>query len=194
MNEKILVQNLIDRDESSYKYIIDVYQKKVLNTCYRFVNDKSVAEDLTQDVFLEVFRSIEKFRGESKLSTWIYKIAVTKSLDQIKSSSWKNRFNMVLGYFNSSESEEQEFELPDLNVASPHKELENIEMRETLQKALNSLPENQRVAFTLCKYDDMSYNEIAEILNVSVSSVESLIHRAKAGLKKKLYNYYKKQL
>ena len=79
-----LIENLKKGDINSFRILVNEHQRKVLNTCYRFLNNKEDAEDLTQEVFLEVYKSISSFRGESKISTWIYRIAVTKSLDFIR--------------------------------------------------------------------------------------------------------------
>jgi RNA polymerase sigma-70 factor, ECF subfamily len=190
MEDKELINLLKNGHEESFRLIVDKSQKFVLNSCYRFVNNAETAEDLTQEVFLEVFRSIKHFRGDSKLSTWIYRIAVTKSLDYLKRQKRQKRFAAIRSIFREEEQEEQIASPSDTN---PDRELEQKERAEILAWAMDSLPENQRIAFTLSKYNELSYNEIAEILETSVSSVESLIHRAKANLKKKLYNYYKKQ-
>ena len=84
MDEKTLIPKLLDGDHQAFRMLVDAFQEKVLNTCYGFVNNKQEAEDLTQEVFIEVFRSIGKFRGDAKLSTWIYRIAVSKSLEEIR--------------------------------------------------------------------------------------------------------------
>ena len=191
MEDFELVARLKNADEDAFRSIVDGYQKFILNSCYRFVNNKETAEDITQEVFIEVYRSINSFRGDSKLSTWIYRIAITKSLDYLKKQKSKKRFAILKSLFGDDEVEEQ---IPGPENLNPHKQMENEDRIKVLSWALDKLPENQRVAFTLSKYDEMSYKEIAEILGVSISSVESLIHRAKTNLKKKLYNYYKKHL
>jgi RNA polymerase sigma-70 factor, ECF subfamily len=191
MEDLELIQLLKKGDEDSFRIIVDRYQRFILNTCIKFVYEKETAEDLTQEVFIEVYKSINNFRMDSKLSTWIYRIAITKSLDHLKSKKRKKRFAILKSLFGDDEMEER-ISAPD-NM-SPEKLLENQDRLKVLTSALNTLPENQRVAFTLSKYDELSYQEIAEILGTSISAVESLIHRAKANLKKKLYTYYKKHL
>jgi len=191
MEELELINKLKKGDEESYRKIVDMYQRFVLNSCYRFVYNKETAEDLTQETFVEVYKSINLFRMDSKLSTWIYRIAVSKSIDFIKSQKRKKRFAVLKSIFGDDGEEEQ---IAANENRSPVNLLENDDRIKVLTWALDKLPENQRIAFTLSKYDEMSYQEIANILNVSVSSVESLIHRAKLNLKKRLYNYYKKHL
>ena len=191
MSEENLINNIKNKDLKSFKILVDEHQKKVLNTCNRFVNNKEDAEDLTQEVFIEVYRSISGFRGDSKLSTWIYRIAVTKSLDFIRRKKRKKRFGIMRNVFSGEPLNE---ELKTSENLNPGAQAENQDRIRILNEALKSLPENQRVAFTLSKYDEMSYQEISEILETTISAVESLIHRAKNNLKKKLYDYYEKEL
>jgi RNA polymerase sigma-70 factor, ECF subfamily len=191
MEERELIDNLKNGNDETFRSVVDKYQKFVLNSCYRLVNNRETAEDLTQEVFIEVYRSINVFRSDSKFSTWIYRIAISKSLDYMKHQKRKKRFAILRSLFGENEQEEQ---IPASNNLTPSALLENEDRIKILARALESLPENQRIAFTLSKYDEMSYNEIAEILGITISSVESLIHRAKNNLKKKLYNYYKNHL
>jgi RNA polymerase sigma factor (sigma-70 family) len=191
MHENELVEALRKGDERAYRFLVDTYQSLVLNCCYRFVEQSETAEDLTQEVFIEVYRSIRSFRSESKLSTWIFRIAITKSLDHAKGLKRKKRFTFLKSLVPGDENEVLSVASDE---ASPHQLLENEERKNTLLRVLRSLPENQRVAFTLSKYDELSYKEIAEILNTTVPSVESLIFRAKANLKIMLHRYYEQQL
>lgn len=191
MIEPEIIIELKNGNDQAYKKVVDEFQKYVLNTCYRFVHVTETAEDLTQEVFIEVYRSIKNFRGESKLSTWIYRIAVTKSLDYLKAQKRKKRFAYLKSILGNDEMKEQ---LPTDEETNPDTILENKNRIEVFMNALSTLPESQKVAFTLSKYDEFSYKEIAEILGTTIPSVESLIHRAKKNLKKKLYTYYKKNL
>ena len=191
MPEENLVNKIKNKDLTSFKSLVEEYQKMVLNTCNRFVNNREDAEDLTQEVFMVVYRSISGFRGDSKLSTWIYRIAVTKSLDFLRKKKRKKRFGITKGVFSGETLSE---ELKADNISNPGILAENEDRIKVLNEALDKLPENQRVAFTLSKYDELSYQEIAEILETTIPAVESLIHRAKNNLKKRLYNYYEKRL
>lgn len=162
----------------------------VLNTCYRFVLNKEDAEDIAQEVFLEAHRSLESFRQESKLSTWLYRIAVTKSLDHLRKKKRKKRFSSlkrVIGFNDPVEA----LALPSV-TETPVEVLSGNERMDVLQNALDTLPDNQKTAFLLSKYDGYSNQEIAEIMHTTVSAVESLVHRAKKNLQKKLEKYYRK--
>ncbi|WP_309446686.1 sigma-70 family RNA polymerase sigma factor [Clostridium sp.] len=191
MEDLEIIKKLKSGNDEAFRIVVEKYQKLVLNCSYKFLRNRESAEDITQEVFLEVFESINSFRADSKLSTWIYRIAVTKSINHLKSMKRKKRFAMLLHLFGEDEIENQ-ISAPE-NM-SPDKALENQDRTKILTWALEKLPENQRIAFTLSKYNEMSYEEISSLLNTSISSVESLIHRAKTNLKKKLYNYYKKNL
>lgn len=148
----------------------------VVNTCYRFVFNREDAEDLAQEVFIEVYRSLDKFREESKLSTWIYRIAVTKSLDHLRRLKRKKRFSSlkrVIGIDDPADS------IPAASNDNPADVLDSKERLSVLQNALDGLPDNQKTAFLLSKQDGYSNQEIADILQTTIPAVESLIHRAK---------------
>ena len=189
MEDLELIKNLKSGDGEAFKNVVDKYQRMVLNCTYKFLRNRETAEDVTQDVFIELFESVHSFRGDSKLSTWIYKVAVSKSMNHLKSLKTKKRFAVLTSLFGKDDMGE-EFSASD--EANQDKLLENQERSRILAWALGKLPENQRIAFTLSKNKEMSYEEISHVLNTTVSAVESLIHRAKENLKKRLYNYYQK--
>jgi len=177
-HEALLDSRATSKDDQFRKLVLE-HQEMVLNTCFRFVFNREDAEDLAQDVFVEVYRSLDQFREESKLSTWIYRIAVTKSLDYLRRLKRKKRFSSL------------KRDLPDTAGSNPLQSLAGKENANLLLDALNALPENQKTAFLLSKQDGYSNQEIADILQSSVSAVESLIHRAKKNLHDKLYKHFK---
>ena len=170
-----------------FQSIVENHQEKVRNTCFRFVKNPEDADELAQDVFISVYESLSHFREESELSTWIYRIAVNKSLDFLRKKKRKKRFAQLSSLFGFDE-EKEEIVIP--SESNPDQELESKERKQILDEAINILPENQQTAITLSKYEGFSNKEIASIMKVSLSSVESLIHRAKKNLHKQLYNYY----
>lgn len=186
-DENILVSKLIKKDNEAFKTIIGLYKDRIYNTSLGFVQNPGDAEDITQDVFIEIFESIKGFRGGSKLSTWIYRIAVTKSLDFIRAKKRKKRFAVLTSMF--GEKNEIVHDPPDF--VHPGIIMENKELASALFKALEKLPENQKIAYTLNKIEDLSYAQICEVMNISLSSVESIMHRAKNNLKKILADFYK---
>ena len=185
-----IINQLIKRDETAFRIFVEKYQQLVINTCNGFVYNSDDAHDIAQEVFIEIFSSIDNFRKESKISTWLYRIAVNKSLNFIRKNKKHNILRSIDSYFN--DSDDNKFEVPDNDLQYNETGLENQERVDILHKAIDSLSKNQKIAFTLNKYDDIQYKEIAEIMDISLSAVESLIHRAKLKLQKKLLNYYKK--
>jgi len=183
--EEHLIEKLIAGDEPAYRQIIDNYRESVVRLCRGFTGTPDDAEDLAQDVFLEVFRSISRFRRQSSISTWIYRIAVNKTQNFVRDR--KKRAYTNYAPEPDKESSEDEGSAAD-------KKLMQKEHAEALHNALESLPAGQRTAFVLSKYEDLKYTEIAEIMKISVSAVESLLFRAKKNLQEKLFNYYRKNL
>ena len=175
MTEQELIQGLQSGDENAFKYLVTTYQDRVFNTAIGIVQNAEDAEDVAQEVFIQVYRSIHQFKGESKLSTWLYRIATTRALDLLRSRKSKKRFGFVQRLF--GEGNEPLMELPDFH--HPGVALDQKENAARLFKAIAKLPENQKSAFTLHKLENLSYQEISEVLKTSVPAVESLMHRNK---------------
>jgi RNA polymerase sigma-70 factor, ECF subfamily len=185
--DRILIDKILEGDQLAFKELVERYQTMVINTCIGFLHDKQDAEDIAQEVFIEVYNSLTNFRKEAKLSTWMYRISVNKSLNFLRSKKrrqWILNFEDALGLGRSDQIEPSEMRQPGV-------EMESKEEAMLLHKTISSLTENQRIAFILSKYENLSYSKIADVMGVSVSSVESLIHRAKINLQQKLMNYYK---
>lgn len=188
MSDIALVAQLKEGSEIAFRRLVDTHHEQVIQTCYHFVRDSEDADDIAQDVFIEVHKSIDKFREDAKLSTWLYRIAVNKSLNFLRSKKSRERFKRFQDFFTS----EKDNDFHDTGSKTPQELLEQEERKKILQAAIDKLPESQKIAFTLNKYDELSYNEVADIMNVSLSAVESLIFRAKKGLQKQLKTYYEK--
>lgn len=190
MTDLIFISDLKEGKSSAYSQLLNEYQQKVFHTCLSFVANREDAEDVAQEVFLEIFKSIGKFKGDSKLSTWIYRISTNKSLEFLRKKNAKKRF----AFFSSIVGDEIPLDktsyFSDFN--HPGFLIENKEKGAILFSAIQQLPEKQRIVFTLHKVDGKSYQEITEIVSKSLSSVESLMHRAKNNLQDKLKNYYTK--
>ena len=188
MNEPELTALLKQGDRKAFEYLVNNYQVRIYNACLGVLRDAGDAEDITQEVFLEVYRSVGGFKEEAKLSTWMYRIAMTKSLDHLRSKKRKKRFAFVTRLFYEGTNTPR-YDAADF--VHPGVQLENKEAATHLFKALGELPENQKVAFTLHTIEGLSYQELAEVMKTSVSSVESLMFRAKQNLKEILGTYYK---
>jgi len=186
--EKDFINRLKNKEEIAFNKLLNDYQQKVFATCMSFVPNKEDAEDIAQNVFIEIFRSIHKFQGNSKLSTWIYKITTNKCLEFIRKKNTKKRFAFLQSLTGNDIPMDKTNYFTEFN--HPGILLENKEKSETLFKAINKLPENQRTIFTLSKIENLSYKEIVEITGKSLSSVESILFRAKKNLQEILRNYY----
>lgn len=189
MNDTELLNQIRAGQELAFKILVETYQKRVFNTVLAIVQNFEEAEDVAQEVFIEVYQSVHKFRGDSKLSTWLYRIATTKALEEIRKKKAQKRFAFFTNLFNDNNEilhEPVEFEHPGIV-------LENKEKAIQLFKAINQLPENQKVAYTLYNIEGLNYQEIMEVMQLTLSSVESLLFRAKTNLRKSLADFYKNQ-
>ena len=183
------------RPAPAFDDLVSEYQDRVVNTCFRFVHNVQDAEDVAQEVFLELYQSLDGFRGEAALSTWIYRIAVTRSLDFLRKINRKKRMGRLkrLIGLGDDDPDDPVADLPDPRDG-PIRDLEDRERAAVLQEALAALPEPQRVAVVLNKYEGLTSSEVAKVMGKTVSSVESLIHRAKDQLKRRLERYYEENL
>jgi RNA polymerase sigma factor (sigma-70 family) len=187
MTEQELLIRLQSGEESAFKTLVETHQKRVFNTVLAIIQNFEEAEDVSQEVFMEVYQSVYKFRGDSKISTWLYRIATTKALEEIRKKKTAKRF----AFFTSLFGDSSEVVYDSTDFIHPGVVLEQKENAKILFKAINQLPDNQKVAYTLSNIEGLNYHEITEIMEVSLSSVESLLFRAKANLKKSLGDYYK---
>jgi RNA polymerase sigma-70 factor, ECF subfamily len=187
LDTRAILDGLKAGDPDAFRAVVEAYQAKVLSTCFRFLHNREDAEDAAQDVFVEVHRSRSAFREEAELSTWIYRIAVTKSLDVLRRAKRKKRFDAVRGALGLA------VEVNDVAAPrdqGPDRALELEERSRLLREAVAALPENQRVAVTLARYEGLTNKDIAGVLETSIPAVDSLIHRAHKNLRKSLSRYY----
>jgi len=169
----------------TFEEVVYEYQDRVYNTCLGFLKNETEAKDAAQEVFINIYKKVNSFKGESSLSTWIYRITVNICLGELRKAKTKKRWGSIIG--TDSKSATQIAADPFYH---PGVELENKERSAILFGAIETLPEQQKVAFTLHKLENLSYDEIGQIMKKSLSSIESLIHRAKINLRAKLKNYY----
>ncbi|BAX82676.1 RNA polymerase sigma factor [Labilibaculum antarcticum] len=187
MIERELVEQLKSGNETAFRSLVETYQTMVVNTAMGMIHNQADAEDIAQEVFMQVYHSITDFRSESSLKTWLYRITITRSLNAIRDRKRRNFFSRVEDFFQGKKEEVNE----KASFVNPDKALEEKDHANAIHTALDALPENQKIAFTLSKYEELSYEEIAELMQLSKSSVESLLFRAKSNLQKKLIDYYK---
>lgn len=186
-SEELMVR-IADGDEYAFEILINRHQTSVLNLIYRFIGDRTQAKDLAQEVFIRVWQAAKTYKPEAKFTTWLYRITANLCLNELKSFRRRKLFQFL------QFGEDQENTIEEVLVdASPSPEdlLLSREQSLRISDALQSLPDNQRMALVLKRYDDLSHQEIAQIIGCSVSAVESLLVRAKRTLQEKLKNYEK---
>jgi RNA polymerase sigma-70 factor (ECF subfamily) len=177
-------------NREQYRLLVERYQGMVFRTCMGFLHNQHDAEDLTQEVFIKAYQSIDSFKGDAAFSTWLYRIAVNASLNKVRSNAKNFLFQRLDTFFGNGKNADTSISFNDME--NPEDILIKNEHRQWMQKALDSLPENQRTAIVLSKYDELSQKEIAEVMNITEGAVESLIQRAKANLREKLFTNLKK--
>jgi RNA polymerase sigma-70 factor (ECF subfamily) len=184
LNQPELIHRLKNGDTSVFSDIVTLWQNMVYNTALSIVQNETDAEDITQDVFIEVYEKSDQFRGDALLSTWIYRITINKALDLERRKKRQKNGGLLQKIFAVKEEEEP------VNFNHPGVQLDNKENAAMLFKALKKLPENQQVAFTLHKIEGLTYQQMADVMDISLSAAEGLMVRAKTGLKKILEHYY----
>jgi RNA polymerase sigma-70 factor (ECF subfamily) len=183
-----LMVRIAQGDNDAFEILVNRHQTSVLNLVYRFIGDRTQAKDLAQEVFIRVWQAAKTYRPEAKFTTWIYRIATNVCFNELKSARRRKWFQFLR--FGDQHEESIEDTYID-GSPSPEDLLLAKERNRQISDALQSLPDNQRMALILRRYDDLSYEESARILNCSVSAVESLLVRAKRTLQEKLKNYEK---
>ncbi len=167
--------------ESDFRLIYDEHKKLVYNLALQYTQQTEDAEEITQDVFLAVHQSLSNFKQESKLSTWIYRITINKSIDFIKAKQRKKRFGLMTSLFFEKTNE---IKFDKITFDHPGVDLESKEKFQELFRAINSLGEKQRTAFILNRIEQINLTEIAAIMELSEKAVDSLVQRAKQNVLK----------
>ena len=176
-------------DSAAFEELVDKYKQPVTNLLYRTLKDATEAEDLAQNVFVQVYKSADRYRVEAKFSTWLYTIARNLCLNEIRRRSRHPAESLDRAADPDDDTPARQFE-DRRNVAAPDQMLQS-ELVQKVEQAVAALPENQRTAILLFKEKEKSYEEIAEILQCSLSATKSLIHRGRETLKQKLKPYLK---
>ncbi len=188
VEERLLIKQVKSGNKDAFRILVGNYHQMVIRICMSFVNQQEDAEDIGQEVFIEMFKSMSSFREESSLSTWLYRMAVNKSLDFIRQKKRKKRGYGLLS--NMDHSELANLSVADLNDSDGI--MEEEERRRILMNVMLKLPERQRVALTLSKLDELPQKEVARIMDVSEGSIESLLVRGKKKLKELLLPHKEK--
>lgn len=174
-------------DMRAFEQLVEKYKQPVINIIYRTLRDLAEAEDLAQNVFVQVFKSADRYKATAKFSTWLFTIARNLTLNEIRRRSRHPAESLDASQTEHEDQPARQFE--DVKNYSPTDDLLRGELEQKLQMALDELPENQRTAILLCREEELSYEDIAEVLGCSLSATKSLIHRGRETLKEKLKPY-----
>ena len=174
-------------DTAAFERLVEKYKQPVMNVVYRMLRDATEAEDVAQNVFVQVFKSAGRYEVSSKFSTWLFTIARNLCLNELRRRSRHPADSMDVGHPEQEDQPWQQFE--DKKTFSPPDTLLQGELEAKIEEAMAELPENQRTAIFLCRQDELSYEDIAEVLQCSLSATKSLIHRGRETLKQKLKPY-----
>lgn len=180
--------SLMTEQKFDFEALYRTHAEKILNLAFRMTGREDVAKDLTQDVFLKLYEHYGDFRGDSRIYTWIYRIAVNHILNYLKREKrmrWFDLLDKNVSDLFQKKSYESDWGL-DNRPITPLEQMEKSQREKIVWRAIQSLPLNYRVPLLLHRYEELSYQEIAANLNLSLSAVESRIHRAKKSLSKKL--------
>ena len=176
-------------DRAAFAELVDKYKQPVINFVYRSLRDEAEAEDLAQNVFLQVYKSRSRYKQTAKFSTWLFTIARNLCLNELRRRSRHPAESLDESHAENEDQPARQFE--DKSQMAASEEALHGELGQKIEEALAELPENQRSAILLCRQDDLSYEEIARVLRCSLSATKSLIHRGREALKEKLKPYLK---
>lgn len=173
-------------NKASFEKLMERNYRRIYNFIYRFVGQGETAEDLAQEVFIKIYKSASSYRPQAKFQTWAHQIARNISLNELRRLK-----KPVVSLEETFETEEGPVvrQIADHNIPSPFEQISDKEKADIIKEAIESLPENQRMAVILRRYDGMPYEEIAKAMGCSLEAVKSLLNRAKENLKEKLSHY-----
>ena len=174
-------------DEEAFSVLVDRHRNAVVNLTYRYIGNRTDAEDLAQEVFLRVHRARNRYRPEAKFTTWLYRVAVNASLNELRNR--KTRPTHGASQLPGGETDGFVPALSDQSAASPPEEAERNELQERVRAAVDLLPERQRMALLLNKFHGLSYEDLASTLELSIPAIKSLLVRARENVRQQIEPY-----
>lgn len=174
-------------DAAAFTQLVEKYKQPIMNLVWRTVRDETEAEDITQNVFVQAWKSAPRYQATAKFSTWLFTIARNLCLNEFRRRSRHPAES--LDQMRDDANDQPLFQIVDKRIRGAQDELLQGELEHKVDAAIGALPENQRIALALCRQEELSYEEIAEVLGCSLSATKSLIHRARETLKGQLKPY-----
>jgi RNA polymerase sigma-70 factor, ECF subfamily len=187
--ERALLRRLRNREERAFRELIELYRDRVFNVTFRMLGDRAEAEDIAQEVFIAVFKTIDTFREEAKFSTWLYRVAVNHTKNRIKYLARRSDRQRTELDENLTDSDAGNVGGATIKPARPDRALEGAQLEQVLQAAIATLEEDHRVLVVLRDVEELSIEEICEITGLPDGTVKSRLHRARAALRKKLQRH-----
>lgn len=182
MTDEELVRAAQEGDYAGFDALVRKYQDRIFGVCLLFLNDRDDADDAAQEVFIKAYRNLSRFKGKAQFSTWLYRIAVNHCLNLVRA----RRRRKMLTLFSRLKSTEKLHLLETAGGEDPQMRMEQTEIEQKVAKAIELLPDDQRTALILHRYEGLSYQEIAGVMGVSVACIEARLFRAKKKLAKLL--------
>ena len=184
---EVLVRRIKRGDEASFRQLVERYKSRVYSIAYAMTKNQSDADDLSQEIFLKVYRFLPQFKGKSKFYTWLYRLAINTCISAINNREKKPE---EVSLFLSSENKDVLLNtLPEESVVSPMQLLENKELGQKIRLAIDSLSDGLKEIFILREIEDLSYKDLAEIFKCPEGTIKSRLFRAREELRKKLLPY-----
>lgn len=188
--ERSLLRRLRDRDERAFRELLELHRDRVYNITFRMLGNRAEAEDVAQEVFISVFKTIDQFREESKFSTWLYRVAVNHCKNRIKYLARRHdRDRDELDESSHAHQANGAVVGAPVRAAQPDRALEGAQMERLLQEAIGNLDDDHRIVVVLRDVEDLSIEEICEITGLPDGTVKSRLHRARLALRKKLQRH-----
>jgi RNA polymerase sigma-70 factor (ECF subfamily) len=182
--ERTLLRRLRDRDERAFRELLETHRDRVYNICYRMLGNRHESEDVAQEVFITVFKTIDTFREEAKFSTWLYRVAVNQCKNRIKYLA--RRHDRSHDELDDQSSGANGTPIGAPLPSTPDRALEGAQLEKLMQDAIGELDEDQRTVVVLRDIEDLSIEEICEITGLPDGTVKSRLHRARLVLRKRL--------
>ncbi len=179
----IWMERVKNGDQEAFRLLIEMHQARVIGTVAKMLGDDTDSEDISQQVFIRVWNSAARYQPTAKFTTWLFKITRNLVFNELRRR--KRHPATPLEH----KEDDRPFQMPDPNSPSPATNMMDGELQAAIQRAIESLPEVQRMAIVLRRYEELSYEEIADVLKLSVPAVKSILFRARADLRIQLQKY-----
>ena len=180
-----LMERIKGGDMDAFRDLVEAHQKRVVGTITRMLNDETEAEDLAQQVFVRIWKSAARWEPTAKFTTWLYTILRNLVFNECRRRSRHPTHSLDAAI----EDQDHPQQFADANVKAPDTAMLDTEMQDAIERAIQELPEAQRMAVIMRRYQDVSYEEIGEVLDLTVPAVKSLLFRARTDLREKLRTY-----